>query len=667
MLASSRLVTLTGAGGCGKTRLALQVAVLSLPRFKDGAWFVDLGPLSEATLVMQTVATVLGVREGPTRSLRDSVLEHLRHRSILLVLDNCEHVIGACAELADALLRGASHLRILATSREGVGIAGETVWRVPPLSLPGTSRSLSAEALLEFEATRLFVERATTVDPSLVVGSHHVGTIADICHRLDGLPLAIELAAARVNVLSLEQINTRLHDRFRLLTGGSRTSLARQSTLRGTLDWSYQLLSETERRVLCDLSVFSGGWSLEAAEEVCSGDGVERGDLVDLLSHLVDKSLVVVEDHGRGERRYRFLESVRQYGRDRLLEHSRAERVKTRHLRFFFDLVRLSEPELMGPRQASWLKQLHLEHDNLRAALDWCMSPAQASEQDDRAVDFATALWWFWLKRGFLAEGRQWLERAVRVAPVSSPSRGAKASNALANMAYFQGDFAGMAAYAAKSVALGREAGDLFSVAFGLGLQTIAAAESGDVGLALRLAGDCRAAAMASGNPWTAGPALYVLGFVAISKGDYDEASRVYEEAWNISIRDPWASSIHVSCLVGLRVVQGRLAEAAALGAEGLALCRGIEDPVRTAWTLEGIAATHAVQDRPLHSARLWGASEQLLDSTASLLPPTHRWIRDRHFDGVKAALGDTAFQAAFAEGWAMSMGQATQYALEGL
>ena len=667
LLASSRLLTLTGAGGCGKTRLALQVAALSLPRFKDGAWFVDLAPLSEATLVMQTVATVLGVREGSTRSLRDSVLEHLRHRSILLVLDNCEHVIGACAELAEALLRGASHLRILATSREGIGITGETVWRVPSLSLPDTSRSLSPEALLEFEATRLFVERATTVDPTFVVGLHHVATIADICHRLDGLPLAIELAAARVNVLSLEQINTRLHDRFRLLTGGSRTSVARQSTLRGTLDWSYHLLSETERRVLCDLSVFSGGWSLEAAEEVCSGDGVERGDLLDLLSHLVDKSLVVVEDHGRGERRYRFLESVRQYGRDRLLEHGRAERVKTRHLRFFFDLARLAEPELMGPRQASWLKQLHLEHDNLRAALDWCMSPAQASEQDDRAVDFATALWWFWLKRGFLAEGRQWLERAVRVAPISSPSRGAKASNALANMAYFQGDFAGMAAYAANSVALGREAGDLFSVAFGLGLQTIAAAESGDVGLALRLAGDCRAAAMRERKPVDRGPGSVCARILAIRKGDYDEASRIYEEAWNISIRDPWASSIHVSCLVGLRVVQGRLAEADALGAEGLALCRGIEDPVRTAWTLEGIAAAHAVQDRPLHSARLWGASEQLLDSTASSLPPTHRWIRDRHFDGVKEALGDTAFQAAFAEGRAMSMGQAIQYALEGL
>ena len=216
-----------------------------------------------------------------------------------------------------------------------------------------------------------------------------------------------------------------------------------------------------------------------------------------------------------------------------------------------------------------------------------------------------------------------------------------------------------------NSVALGREAGDLFSVAFALGLQTIAAAKAGDVGLALRLASDCRAAAIASGNPWTAGPALYVLGFLAISEGDYDEASRLYEEAWNASIRDPWASSIHVSCLVGLRVVQGRHAEAHALGAEGIALCRDIEDPVRTAWSLDGIAAAHAVQGRPLHSARLWGASEQLLDSAAALLPPTHRWIRDRHVEGVRAALGDAAFRAAFSEGRAMSMRQAIQYALE--
>jgi predicted ATPase/DNA-binding winged helix-turn-helix (wHTH) protein len=665
LLVSTRLVTLTGAGGCGKTRLALQVAAASLPRFEDGAWLVDLAPLFEANLVTQTVATVLGIREGSTRSLRDSVLEHLRPRRILLVLDNCEHVIGACAELADALARGAPHLRMLATSREGLGISGETVWRVPPLSLPDTSRALSPESLLECEAARLFFERATAVDPSLTVGLHHVAAIADICHRLDGLPLAIELAAARVNVLSVEQINIRLNDRFRLLTGGSRTSVARQRTLEGTVAWSFDLLSKTERQVLCGLSVFPSGWSLEAAEEVCSGDGVERSEVLDLLSHLVNKSLVVVDSDSRGEPRYRCLETVRQYSGDRLRESAGLDRVRNRHLGFFLSLARRAEPELMGLRQPSWLTQLHLEHDNLRSALDWCLSPAQLAEQPDTALDFATALWWFWLKRGFLTEGRHWLDRAVEMAPGSSASRRARACAALANMTYFKGDFAETATYARNSVALGREAGDLFSVAFGLGLQTIAAAEVGDVGLALRLASECRAAAIASGNPWTAGPALYVLGFLAVRAGDYGEASRMYEEAWHISIRDPWASSIHMSCLVGLRVMQGRRAEAHALAVEGLALCRDIEDPIRTAWILVGVGAAQAVQGQPSSAARLWGASEQLLDSAAASLPPTHRWIRDRHVEGVRAALGDAAFHAASAEGRAMSMRQAIQYALD--
>ncbi|MEO8259109.1 MAG: winged helix-turn-helix domain-containing protein [Acidobacteriota bacterium] len=665
LLSSTRLLTLTGAGGCGKTRLALQVAAAALPQFADGAWLVELAPLSEANLVTQTVATVLGVREGSTRSLRESVVEHLRHRHILLMLDNCEHVIGACAELAEALVRGAPHLRVLATSREGLGISGETVRYVPPLSLPDTSDLLSPEALLEFEAARLFVERAAAVDPSLTVSLRNVITIADICHQLDGIPLAIELAAARMNVLSVEQINIRLGDRFRILTGGSRTSAARQRTLEGTVDWSYDLLSATERRVLCDLSVFSGGWSVEAAEKVCSGDGLERGEVMDLLSHLVGKSLVVVADDGRGERRFRYFETVRQYGRDRLVRSGDTERVRNRHLGFFFDLVQRAEPELMGLRQASWLKQLHLEHDNLRSALDWCMLSDHVAEHPDRALDFATALWWFWVKRGFLTEGRQWLDRAVAMAPDSSASRRARACAGLANMTYFQGDFAATATYAMNSVALGREAGDLFSVAFALGLQTIAAAEAGDVGLAVRLAGDCRAAAITSGNSWTAGPALYALGFLAIREGDYDEASRLYEEAWNVSGRDPWASSIHVSSLVGLRVVQGRYAEANALAAEGVALCRDIEDPIRTAWSLVGVAAAYAVQGRPLNAARLWGASEQLLDSAAASLPPTQRWIRDHHFENVKAALGDVAFQAAFSDGRAMSMRQAIESVLD--
>ena len=666
LLASTRLVTLTGAGGCGKTRLALQVAVASLPRFEDGTWLVELAPLADGHLVTQSVATVLGVREGPTRSLRDSIVD----------------APSASAHPAGARQLRACHRCLCGAGRSAgprcptPSDSGDEPRRPRDFRRDGAVRATAVAAgqiESRYPQRRCWSARRRACsssgpppsNPSLTIDRHQVATIANICHRLDGIPLAIELAAARVNVLSVEQIDIRLEDRFRLLTGGSRTSVARHRTLEGTVEWSYDLLSEAERRVLSALSVFLGGWSLEAAEEVCSGEGVEKGEVLDLLSHLVGKSLVVVEDDGRGARRYRYLETVQQYGRGRLVGSGEVERVKNRHLGFFFDLARRAEPELMGLRQASWLKQLHLEHDNLRSALAWCLSPAQMAEQPDRALDFATALWWFWVKRGFFAEGRQWLDRAVEMAPDSPPSRRARACAALANMTYFQGDFAGTATYARNSVALGREAGDLFSVAFGLGLQTIAAAEAGDVGLALRLAGDCRAAAIASGNPWTAGPALYVLGFLAIREGDYDEASRLCEEAWNASIRDPWASSIHVSCLVGLRVVQGRYAEAHALGAEGIALCRDIEDPVRTAWSLVGIAAAHAVQGRPLNAARLWGASEGLLDSAAASLPPTHRWIRDRHIEGVRAALGDAAFRAAFSEGRAMSMRKAIQHALE--
>jgi non-specific serine/threonine protein kinase len=664
LLVSTRLLTLTGAGGCGKTRLALRVAAASLLRFKDGAWLVDLAPLSDPGLVTQAVATVLGVREGSTRSLGESVIEHLRHREILLVLDNCEHLIDACAELAAAIVRGAPNVRILATSREALGVSGETVRRVPSLSLPEPSRSLSPEALLECEAARLFVERATAVDPTFAVDGQHVATIAEICHRLDGIPLAIELAAARANVLSVEQINVRLKDRFRLLTGGNRTSVARQRTLEATVDWSYDLLSDTERRLLCELSVFPGGWSLEAAEDICSGDGIEKDDMLDLLSHLVDKSLVVVEDAAAGGRRYRFLETVRQYGRDRLQRSGGTERVRNRHLAFFFDHARRAEPELIGLRQAAWLRALHLEYDNLRAALDWSMSSAESPAQGSLALDAAAALAWFWVKRGFLGEGRQWLGRAVEIAPGSSPSIRARAYIGLTNIAYFQGDFAGAAAYATSSVALGQEAGDLFSVAFGLGLQTLVAAEAGDIATAMRLAGEARAAASAIGNTWTEGPALYFLGNLAIRNGDLDEASRLWEEA-AIARADPWGVAIFTTCLIGLRAVQQRHAEANVLAAHAIALCGDLEDPVRTAWCLESIASAQAAQGQPLRSARLWGASGQLMERSAASLPPSFGWVREHYFDGVKDALGDAAFQSAFSDGRAMSMRQAIQYALE--
>ncbi len=351
VLASSCLLSLTGAGGVGKTRLAERLARDLVNDFKDGVWLVDLAPLSVPDLVAQTIATALGVREGPQRSVRDALLDTLRHRELLLVLDNCEHLIAACADLVEALLRAAPALRILATSREALGVSGETVCRVPSLSVQGALAGVAADAVFDSEATQLFVERARAVDPAFAATPDNADAIARICRRLDGIPLAIELAAVRTCVLSLEQIEARLQDRFRLLVGGARTAVPRQRTLEATMDWSYELLSDAERQLLGRLSVFPGAWTLAAAEQVCGGDGIIETDVLDLLSRLVSKSLVMVDGEFAGERRYRCLETVRQYARERLEQAGAADRLRARPFRFFFGEFREALPILRHHQQ----------------------------------------------------------------------------------------------------------------------------------------------------------------------------------------------------------------------------------------------------------------------------------------------------------------------------
>ena len=341
------------------------------------------------------------------------------------MLDNCEHLIDACAELAEALLRGVPALRIVATSREALGVPGETVYRVPSLSLPEEARLLAPK---RSSTPRPHGSSSSVRPPSTRrsrATSENAGTIARICRRLDGMPLAIELAAARVVVLSLEQIDTRLQDRFRLLTGGTRTAVARQRTLEATVDWSYQLLSDVERQLLCRLSVFPAGWTLEAAEKVCGGDGIDASDMLDLLSRLVSKSLVVVENDVAGERRYRFLETVRQYARERLMQGGAADRLRERHFEFFFNEFRGVLPILRHHGQLPCLRRLRMEQENVRAALEWALTSAGLSPRRD--VELAGALFWFWTKRGQFEEGRQWLERALAAGPGAGSAAGAGA------------------------------------------------------------------------------------------------------------------------------------------------------------------------------------------------------------------------------------------------
>ena len=375
-----------------------------------------LAPLSDPEFVPQAVAWVLEVREGPGRPLIETLADHLASRETLLILDNCEHLVEACERLAGALLYASPNLRILATSREPLGVAGETVLLVPPLSLPDPGHPPAPKELERYEAVRLFVESAGSATPTFELNERNASTVALLCRNLDGIPLAIELAAARTKVLSVAQISSRLADNFWLLKSASRTADPRQQTLAATLEWSHELLGETERVVFRRLAVFAGGFTLGVAERICAAGGIEENDVLDLLTRLVDKSLVSVAERGGAEARYRLLETVRQYAWEKLGESGESEGARWRHARYYLALAEEAEPELSGAQEGIWLERLEAEHGNLRAALGWSLEGGDAGV----GLRLAGALGGFWYKRGHLSEGRWWLNRELAASGASS-------------------------------------------------------------------------------------------------------------------------------------------------------------------------------------------------------------------------------------------------------
>ena len=418
LIATTRIVTLTGAGGCGKTRLALRCAAEAADGFPDGVWFADLAPLSDPELVTESVSGLLGVREEAGQTLTQALAAHLGRKSQLLVLDNCEHLLMGCARLTSALLKSCPNLHVLATSREALNISGEAAFRVPSLSLPNPRMS-SPEVVTQFESVRLFVDRARAVSSDFSVNQENARALASICHRLDGIPLAIELAAARVRSLSPEQISTRLDDRFRLLTGGSRTAMPRQQTLRALVDWSYGLLLEPERALLRRLAVFAGGWTLEAAETVADGDPVEGWEVLDLLTSLVDKSLVSFE-HSGSSQRYRLLETVKRYGQEKLDEFTETEGVLEAHLEWYVRLASESGSWVRGPDQLAWLERLETEQDNFWLALETARQTNNASATARLAWTLALLLEY----KGFTNEAVKAVEKgltALTADPAADP------------------------------------------------------------------------------------------------------------------------------------------------------------------------------------------------------------------------------------------------------
>ncbi len=688
VLASSPLVTFTGPGGVGKTRLAVELAGEMLDEFAEGMWFVDLGPLTEPSFVAPAVAQSVGVMHAPGQPILDTIIEHLHGRRVLLVLDNCEHLLDEAARTVDALLRGCDALRVLATSREGLAIAGEAVFAVPSLSSPDPSIATPAD-VQRYEAVRLFLERATAAAPGFRITAQNASAVAQICRRLDGVPLAIELAAARVRALPVEQIAARLDDRFRLLTGSSRVTVPRHQTLRQTIDWSHDLLDEDERIVFRRLAVFGGGCSLDAAEAVCAGPGVDDIAILDLLTHLVDKSLLVAETAG-SEARYRQLETVRQYARDRLLESGEAHDVLRRHRDWFLAMVARGEPELFqGAESADWLRRLDQEHDNLRAALQWSLDePGEERE----GLRMAAGLWRFWELHGHLAEGRGWLERFLGATGDEVSALRADAYTGAGILAFMLGDQAGASALHEQSLEMHRQVGDPNGIALAANNLANAAVLSGDYAAARRLyetvipwareRGDSRVVAFAlvnsaeavalDGDPaqaraqydegvagfrevgdrWGEAYALDSLGVMLARRGQPEEAVSVHEQALVISrgLGDDRGVARALAHLGDVAARTGDREHARKLYLESLEIRRSLGDMPGTASTVEKLASVITETDAR-GAAVLLGAAERVRDLIRAPVPRAVREEYEAFRRTVQEILGEGPFEEARTEG----------------
>jgi predicted ATPase/DNA-binding XRE family transcriptional regulator len=666
LLGETRLLTLTGAGGCGKTRLALEVArVLTqeLDAYADGIWLAELAALGDGTLIPQALATVLGLREQSGESMLASLTTFLQPKRVLLLLDNCEHLVAACAGLAEALLRVCPHLSILATSREALGVGGERPWRVPSLRLPDARGILTIKQTLESEAVALFVQRAQVVSADFTLTVQNCDLVAQVCRRLDGIPLALELAAARLAYLPLAGLGARLNDLFRLLTSGSRTALPRQQTLRATLDWSHDLLSELERSLFRRLSVFAAGWTLEAAEAICSSEGIAEVEVLDLLTGLVNKSLVTMEERVAGAR-YRLLETVRQYGQEQLATAGEAPRLRDRHLEWCLALAKQAEPWMAGPDLEGWLGRLDEELDNLRAALAWSTT---GGSRPETGLWLAEALREFWFMRGHVSEGRRWLEDLLQQVGAAAPATRARALDALGELVYYQGDAARSMALHEAAYALHSSEGNAQGATWTLAHLARVALSLGEYQRATTLLDQVLPAHREHGDRHGLGWALSYVGYILQGQGDYAQEATRYEESLAVfqELGDKSGSSIQIANLANAARALGDYERAKQLYRESLSVRRAFVDKFGFALCFEGLAVVAAAEGQPSRAARLFGAAQRLHEASGTPVYFVNRTAYDRTVADARAALGEEAFATAWAEGRAMELDDAVALALE--
>ncbi len=660
---NGRLVTLTGAGGCGKTRLALHVGADLLDEFADGVWLVELAGIAEPSAVASAVAAAFRIPRDLGGGIADLLRDHVGGQTALLILDNCEHLLDASADIVRAILKSCPNVKILATSREALALAGEAAIRVPPLSMPPADKSHTLKKLHQFEAVALFRERAQLCDSTFCLTKQNSLAVVQICRRLDGLPLALELAAAYVDVLTPEQIAQHLDDRFRLLVSGARGAEGRHQTLRATIRWSHELLSGDEQSLFRKLAIFSGGWSLEAAATVCSGEIPDSLGAVQGLRTLVAKSLVVAEDQGT-EKRYRMLESVREFGMERLRESAELQQTATSHLFWFSRLVARAEPELHGKGQKEWLQRLESEHDNLRSALQTGIEAVSTAET---ALAMAASLWSFWHFRGYAQEGRVWLDRALSACPTAPPTLRSKALNQAGNLALNRGEYASARDLHEHALVIRRTHGDRLGEAGSLNNLGIASANQGDFGAARDYYEQSEHIYRELGDSQRLAQVLINLGAVATDTKNWQAARDHLHES--LELLDSSDDRLMIASVLSNRGIAERRSGDLASARESLAQALEIRFEhldERGCCTVIAQLALTAVQAKDFqHAARMLGAYTSLSgrwDFRQTLVPVKE--IGEARVE-LSEVMEHSAQSSAHLEGAALDLGGAVSYCCE--
>ena len=702
LITEQRMITLTGSGGAGKTRLALQVAADLLSLFSGGVWFVELAPLVDPALVVQTLLTIFKLHEDPQghRPSLEILQDYLRSRTLLLILDNCEHLIEACAQVSERLLRACPKLKILASSREGLGIPGEISYRVPSLRRPSPAELLHLEHPLEIDSIRLFVERGTTAKPDFRLTKENTPFVAQICSRLDGIPLAIELAAARVKVLSPEQIASRLDDRFRLLTGGARTALPRQQTLRAMIDWSYSLLSDPEKIVFRRLAVFTGGWTLEAAEFVCGED------TLDLMARLMDKSLVISEEYN-GEIRYHRLETIRQYARERFFETEEVEEIRDRHLAYYVQLSQEIERGLQRQERKRWVQRSEAEQENLRTAVEWGLA-----KNPESSLQIAASMIFGISFGGYSVRGFSWLRDRMSAMestlPVLPLALRAKSLNAMAFVSFSVGQEMDASDYAEQSIALYRQLEDKSGLASALLVASLSLESAGKLDQAetslkealvlaqseengfviswvlntlarvtARLHGDIQAAwdlteealRLSNDVEMTGHVAdVYEMrGFLAAFSGRYEEARLWFEKAMD-AFRDAGANFsvlLNKNNLAHLERQVGHHQQALERYRETIVGFHEVGQLAAVAHQLECFGFLAMAGDQNERALKLFAAANALREKVDSPMTSEEQTYFDEQIRALRQKLETNQFDQIWTNGRALTMEQALELALE--